>query len=127
MKKSHICNLLINLSGLILLILTFVSYRLLADEYGNAETRPQWFACVFLAIWIAIASSKAKDSKKACAIVPILFFLWMVALSIVKLFIYREELGDYNCVQTIIEIIKWNSFCILCIPLLLIANIYNNK
>ena len=122
MSKKLISRLLINISGLCMIVLSFVSYRTMCFGFGMEGRAPEWLLCTFLAIWLAIASVRARESKVACFVVPITFYLFMVALSMIKLFVYRGSLGDTICVDTIVDIVQWNSIVLLCVPLLLYAH-----
>ena len=122
MSKKLISRLLINISGLCMIVLSFVSYRTMCFGFGMEGRTPEWLLCAFLAIWFAIASDRARESKVACFVVPISFYLFMAALSVIKLFVYRDDLGDTVCVDTIVGIAQWNSIALLCVPLLLYAH-----
>lgn len=105
-----------------MLVLTFISYRLLSDGFTIAEDRPGWYAWSFMGSWLAIASEETPKSRTACFVIPITFFVWMLALSIVNLLLYKDELGSFVCTQIIFNIIKWNGISFAFIPLFLLAN-----
>lgn len=126
-RRNNKSNILVGIAGISLIALTLINYNILRSGFETTWHEPWWMGGICIFVWIAIGCDNAKESKKSCFIIPSVFFLVALLLSLIKLIFYRDDLGNAICSQSVVDIIKWDIFVFLLIPILLLANKIHSK